>query len=128
MSEVKPRDSVDLAALTPEQLAAFAAGRERDSALLERSGVPATLRPFALYGAALLDLVLGIATVVLRRRRLLWWAQIALILVYTAVISVRLPEFWLHPYGPLLKNLPMLAALVALLQLERREGGQHGGV
>jgi hypothetical protein len=32
---------------------------------------------------------------------------------------VRLPEFWLHPYGPVLKNLPMLAALWLLLELER---------
>jgi hypothetical protein len=39
---------------------------------------------------------------------------------YTALITVFLPEFWLHPYGPLLKNLPMLAALALLLVLEDR--------
>jgi len=97
-------------------------------ALLERSGVPAALRPLALYGAAALDLVLGVATLVLPRRRLLWWAQIALIVVYTAIISVRLPEFWLHPYGPLLKNLPMLAILALLVQLDARTRGARDGV
>jgi uncharacterized protein YbjT (DUF2867 family) len=90
-------------------------------ALLERAGVPAALRPLALYGAAALDLGLGVASLLLRRRRWLWLAQIALILGYTAIITVRLPEFWLHPYGPVLKNLPMLAALWLLLELERRE-------
>ena len=89
--------------------------------LLERAGVPAALRPLALYGAAALDLALGIASLLLRRRRWLWLAQIALILGYTAIITIRLPEFWLHPYGPVLKNLPMLAALWLLLELERRE-------
>ena len=53
-------------------------------------------------------------------RRPLWLAQAALILFYTAVIALRLPEYLWHPYGPLSKNLPMLAALVLLHQLERR--------
>src|SRR5436190_21658236 len=73
---------------------------EDSYALLARAGVPEALRPAALYGAALLDLGLGIATLAVRRRSWLWLAQIALILAYTAIISVRLPEFWLHPYGP----------------------------
>lgn len=90
-------------------------------ALLERAGVPAALRPLALYGAAALDLALGVASLLMRRRRWLWLAQIALILGYTAIITARLPEFWLHPYGPVLKNLPMLAALWLLFELDRRE-------
>jgi hypothetical protein len=87
--------------------------------LLQRTGVPRRLAPFFLYSAALLDLVLGVASLVLHRRRELWLVQIALILD-TVIISVRLPEFWLHPYGPILKNLPMLAALLLLYRLERR--------
>jgi hypothetical protein len=55
----------------------------------------------------------------LRRRRLLWLAQMLLIIGYTIIITVRLPEFWFHPYGPLLKNLPMLAAIYLLYTLER---------
>jgi hypothetical protein len=53
VSEIKPRDSVDLAALTPEQLAAFSAGRERDSALLERSGF--IYREATVHGAYFID-------------------------------------------------------------------------
>jgi hypothetical protein len=47
--------------------------------------------------------------------------QAALIVAYTAIITVWLPEFWLHPYGPILKNLPVLACIVLLYRLERRE-------
>jgi len=61
---------------------------------------------------------LGIATLTLRRRRLLYKAQALLILAYTAIITLHLPEFWLHPYGPVLKNLPMLVALWLLHDLE----------
>jgi uncharacterized protein YbjT (DUF2867 family)/uncharacterized membrane protein YphA (DoxX/SURF4 family) len=92
---------------------------EESYALLRQAGVPQPLAPLMLYGAAGLDLVFGIAMLVLRNRQLLYLAQIAVIVLYTA-ISIRLPEFWLHPYGPILKNLPMLAAIVLLYSLERR--------
>ncbi|HEY0335757.1 MAG TPA: DoxX-like family protein, partial [Burkholderiales bacterium] len=92
---------------------------EESYALLARVGITSALATVMLYGAALLDLVFGIATVALKRRYWLWLAQIATIVFYTAVITWRLPEFWLHPYGPLLKNLPMLAGIWLLFELER---------
>jgi uncharacterized protein YbjT (DUF2867 family) len=93
---------------------------ERSYELLARAGVPDVLAPLMLYGAALMDLAFGIATLTMRRRQMLWLVQIVVILVYTIIISLRMPEFWLHPFGPLLKNLPMLAAIVVLQQLESR--------
>jgi hypothetical protein len=86
--------------------------------LLARTGIPPGLRPLMLYGAAAFDLLLGLGTLLLRRRRWLWLAQLALIGFYTVVIAIRLPEFLLHPYGPLSKNLPMLAAIWLLYQLD----------
>jgi len=88
-------------------------------ALLQRAGVPPELQPLALYGAALLDIALGLLALSPRRTRRLWAAQGGLILGYTAIISWKLPEFWLHPYGPILKNLPLLALLWLLYELER---------
>jgi uncharacterized protein YbjT (DUF2867 family) len=89
-------------------------------ALLERVGVASSLAPLLLYGAAALDFLFGIATLALPRRRLLWLAQIALIFGYTAIITLELPEFWLHPYGPILKNLPMLVGIYGLYVLEEK--------
>jgi hypothetical protein len=86
--------------------------------LLARTGITGTLAEIALYGAAALDLALGAATLLMRRRRWLWLAQFALIFAYTIIITVKLPEFWLHPYGPILKNLPLLACLALLYRLE----------
>jgi uncharacterized protein YbjT (DUF2867 family) len=88
--------------------------------LLARVGVTGTWAPALLYGAASLNLFFGVATLLLRRRRVLWLAQIAVILAYTVLITWKLPEFWLHPYGPILKNLPLLAGIWMLYQLERR--------
>jgi uncharacterized protein YbjT (DUF2867 family) len=90
-------------------------------ALLARVGVTGMLAAPMLYGAAVLDVLFGIGTLVLARRwrHWLWLMQIATILCYTALITWRLPEFWLHPYGPLLKNLPMLAAIWLLFEIEK---------
>ncbi|MFC5477464.1 SDR family oxidoreductase [Massilia suwonensis] len=86
--------------------------------LLARSGIPTSLQPLMLYGAAGFDLLLGLGIVFLRRRRWLWLAQLGLIGFYTLVIAFKLPEFLLYPYGPLIKNLPMLAAIWLLYELE----------
>jgi len=86
--------------------------------LLARTGIPPSLQPLMLYGAAGFDLLLGLGIAFLPRRRLLWLAQLGLIGFYTIVIAWKLPEFLLHPYGPLTKNLPMLAAIWLLYELE----------
>ncbi|MGD9943657.1 MAG: SDR family oxidoreductase [Burkholderiaceae bacterium] len=86
-------------------------------ALLQRSGVPAAWTMPALVGAALLDIALGLAAL-LPGRRWPWAAQMLLTLFYTVIISLRLPEYWAHPYGPLLKNLPLLMATWLLWQTE----------
>jgi uncharacterized protein YbjT (DUF2867 family) len=100
---------------------------EESLALLARTHLTGSLANVALYGAAVLDLVLGAATLLSALlipmgipRRALWLAQIALIVVYTAIITVALPELWFHPFGPVAKNLPLLAALLLLYYLEER--------
>jgi uncharacterized protein YbjT (DUF2867 family) len=98
--------------------------REASYELLGRAGIAPSFQPLMLDGAAMLDLLLGVFTLWpplrARWRCRLWAAQAALMLVYMAIIAAQLPEFWLHPFGPLLKNLPMLAVLL-LLYLQDRD-------
>lgn len=89
-------------------------------ALLARVGITGGLAPVALYGASAIDFAFGIGTLFMRRREFLWLAQVILIVVYTVTISFYLPEFWLHPFGPLVKNLPILAIIWLLYELEKR--------
>jgi len=95
--------------------------RDQSLALLARVGAHGTLAEWLLNGAALFDLALGIGTVALSaawRARLLWPLQLALMAFYTAAITWAMPEFWLHPFGPLSKNLPMAAAIALLWAME----------
>jgi nucleoside-diphosphate-sugar epimerase len=98
---------------------------EQSLQMLHRAGVSPALAPTMLYGAAALDLLLGVLTLAIRRRWL-WWTQLGLVAFYSLVIAVRLPEYWLHPYGPMVKNLPMLAAIVLLLVFDDRRRERSG--
>lgn len=95
---------------------------EDSLALLARTGIEGPLARLALYAAALLDIGLGVAMLALRRRRWIYRAQLLLIAAYTATISLFLPEYWAHPYGPILKNLPVLAAIAVLHELDDAHG------
>jgi len=86
--------------------------------LIYRTGVTGTFANLTLYLGALLDVVIGLLTI-FRPRRWLWVSQAVLIFVYTGIISLWLPEFWIHPFGPLSKNVPILAMLWLLYKHQR---------
>lgn len=97
------------------------------SLLVPAAGADALLAGLGLSGAAalgatragaVLDLALGAALARGRGRREVLMAQIALMAAYTALATLALPTLWLDPFGPLLKNLAVLAATLALLALE----------
>lgn len=90
-------------------------------ALLQRIGASAGFAPILLMGAVVFDFTLGVLSLWLRRPGWLWSAQIALVLLYTAIITVKLPALWLEPFGPVAKNVPILAMLLLLHQLDRRQ-------
>lgn len=94
--------------------------RTESLALLRTVGVPGDFAPAMLYAAIGIDFALGILTLLPRRPRGLWTAQIALVGAYTVFLTWRLPELWLEPFGPLAKNLPILALLLLLRRLEPR--------
>jgi len=80
------------------------------------------LRPFGLTGTAALaalalatafDALMGILTLI-RPGRKLWLFQLAIVAAYTLAICWRLPEFLLHPFGPVLKNLAVAALIIQL--------------
>jgi uncharacterized protein YbjT (DUF2867 family) len=100
-------------------VSAFAYPVADSLALLQRLHLQGAAAVTALYGATLLDFALGVATL-LRPGRRLWLLQAALVSAYTLIIGVALPEFLFHPFGPILKNLPILAILLLLICEETR--------
>jgi uncharacterized protein YbjT (DUF2867 family) len=91
-------------------------------ALLREFGLQGSVAIFALYGAAALDFLLGVLTLTARGRLRHWTliSQLLLIATYTAMVSATMPYWWLHPFGPMSKNLPMLAGIALLLAFNKR--------
>ncbi|WP_343736013.1 DoxX-like family protein [Acidovorax sp.] len=69
-----------------------------------------------LAGAAA-DAVLGL-WLALRPGRKAYGAALLLMLAMTLLATAIQPAWWLHPFGPLTKNLPIAAILWVLLQDE----------
>ncbi len=80
--------------------------------VLAEAGIasPPWLVLLLIVGGAAADLLVGLA---------LWWrpgrasylCALVLMLGMTAAATVLQPTLWLHPLGPLLKNLPIAAVL-----------------
>jgi hypothetical protein len=85
-------------------------GQSREVLAAARIASPQWLVQGLIVGGAVADLAVGIA---------LWrWpgrasyaAALALMLAMTVVATVLQPGLWLHPLGPLLKNIPIAALL-----------------
>lgn len=87
-------------------------------ALLAGVGISGGAAPLALYGASVLDIVLGLAFLLRYRVKLAGAVQLGLMAVYSVIIGIFLPEFLLHPFAPLVKNLPLIVATAMVMATE----------
>lgn len=81
-------------------------------ALLAQAGIQGTLATVLIYGGAATDFLLGAC--MLCRWRLVYLAQIALMLIYMVIIACLMPQEWLHPLGAVTKNTPLIFATYLL--------------
>lgn len=85
---------------------------------LAAAGLTGSAASMMLYTASILDIFLGIGTLSKFKIQLLGGIQIAVMAVYSIIIAVVLPEFWFHPFGPLVKNIPLAIATLVMIALE----------
>jgi len=87
-------------------------GRE----LLLSTGITDTWLTCALVtSGALVDALLGLA-IWLRPSRRVYGLALVVMLLMTLAATVLRPDLWLHPLGPLTKNLPLAAILWVLMR------------
>ncbi|MBF0382855.1 MAG: SDR family oxidoreductase [Magnetococcales bacterium] len=87
-------------------------------ALLAKIGFEVELSYLLLHGAAAINIILGLMLLAPFHPRLAGGLQILFILAYSTIILTYLPEFLTQPFGPLTKNLPLLAATSVMMILE----------
>jgi hypothetical protein len=77
--------------------------------------------PFWLTTSCTLDATMGVASLLWPRERL-WQAQFALTAAYSLGLAIALPWTWGHPFGPLTKNLAVMATMLILATQESKRG------
>lgn len=86
--------------------------------LLDQGGIgDARWQALLIWSGLLADLALGLA-LLLRPGRAIYQSALLLMTAMTVIGTALQPTLWLHPLGPLLKNLPIAAMLWFLLQTD----------
>jgi hypothetical protein len=85
-------------------------------ALLKDAGLDKpVLANLAIYGAAGVDLIFGLAMLFKPNKRV-YLAALIVMMLMTLIATFFAPQLWLHPLGPLTKNIPIAVILFVLMK------------
>ncbi|GHF92124.1 DoxX-like family protein [Thalassotalea marina] len=82
--------------------------------ILGSANITGTLADIVLIGGGTLDIMLGVWLLTSFRIKLCCALQVAVIVVYTLLLTIIDPSYWLHPFGPVTKNLPIIVLIIYL--------------
>ena len=88
--------------------------------LLANADITGSLADIAIYAGGILDIILGLWLMTSFRIRLCCIVQISVISIYTVLLTFIEPSFWLHPFGPITKNIPIVV-LIFLIMINKVE-------
>ena len=89
--------------------------------ILAGANINDTLADIFVFGGGVLDICLGLWLLSSLRLRLCCLVQIAVIIIYTLILTVIDVSYWLHPFGPLTKNLPILVLICVLYCAQEKQ-------
>lgn len=87
--------------------------------LLHDVGISSPFDVPLLYISSFLDIAIGVVTLVGYKLKEVLIFQMLVIFVYTVILTLLAPYHWLHPFGPVLKNLPLIVTIYILVLLEK---------
>jgi hypothetical protein len=76
---------------------------------------------FCINTGAALDAIIGFWLLSGRHQGLCYKIQLAVILTYSLLLTIIAPQFWLHPFGPLVKNFPIIMLVYLLLKFHQKQ-------
>ena len=79
--------------------------------ILANAMISGWLADLAVWGGGVLDIVIGLWLLTSKRIKLCCLVQVVVMLVYTALLTIIDASFWLHPFGPLTKNIPIFVLI-----------------
>ena len=89
-------------------------GKEIGYQVLAGADIIDPLAGILVLSGSVLDLVIGIWVLVGWKLRTCCLVQILVIVIYTLLLSYIDVSYWFHPFGPLTKNIPLIALIYIL--------------
>ena len=88
--------------------------------VLAEQHIQGELADWCINAGSILDALIGIWLLSVYKLKWCYKLQIVLILSYSILLTIIAPEFWLHPFGPVTKNIPILVLLLLLYKAETK--------
>ena len=79
--------------------------------ILANANVTGALADVVIYAGGILDIVLGLWLITSFKTKLCCITQISVITIYTILLTFIDASFWLHPFGPITKNIPIIVLI-----------------
>jgi hypothetical protein len=86
--------------------------------VLANIGITDTFADWVILSGSLLDMFIGIWLLTGKKLKLCYLIQLITIISYSLLLTIIEPEFWIHPFGPLTKNIPLLVMIYYLYTKE----------
>ncbi|MCP4990464.1 MAG: NAD-dependent dehydratase [Colwellia sp.] len=85
--------------------------------ILASANITGSMADFSVYAGGALDIVLGLWLLTSVKTKLCCIVQVATIALYMLILTFVDASFWLHPFGPITKNIPIIV-LIAFIYIE----------
>jgi hypothetical protein len=79
--------------------------------ILANANVTGALADVAIYAGGILDIILGLWLITSLKTKLCCIVQVSVIAIYTVLLTCIDASFWLHPFGPITKNIPIIVLI-----------------
>ena len=81
---------------------------DKSMELMKEIGANNQLAVIAIYTGSIIDVILGITVLNKKTRKVSLLFQFLIIFSYMLLLSIFAPHYWLHPFGILSKNIPLI--------------------
>ncbi len=95
-------------------------GRHIGYDVLAQQHIQGEFADWCINAGSILDALIGIWLLTAYKLKWCYRFQIILIVSYSILLTLIAPGFWFHPFGPITKNIPILALLLLLHNSEIR--------
>ena len=90
--------------------------------ILASANIKGSMADFSVYAGGALDIILGLWLLTSIKTKLCCIVQVATIVLYTLILTVVDASFWLHPFGPITKNIPIVV-LIGYVYIAKVDSG-----